>query len=936
MGGTRLLAFLLIAYCGGWSNAAGQRVVFVDAAAEGAGDGSNWADAFANISTALALSQTGDQVWVAAGAYRAGPGRADTFRLKEGVEIFGGFAGNEDPVAFSLSQRDLTLNETILDGDIGVAGPVDNVFHIVTAENVTRTAVLDGFTIANGNASGLTLMQQDVGGGLFIVNASPTIRHSLIRDTQAGSRGGAVHIAGGSPYFSHCRFVGNRTTVTQAANNIGGAVYFAGTATSMATPLFVNCLFVGNRAGVGNGGSGGAMYGGEQATATLINCTLLHNQADTLTGGVFGSATIANSIFYRNQDHNGFDLTAQLRGAVAVSHSLVQGGWPGEGNVNADPLFRDPLGADGLAGTIDDDARLLAGSPCIDAGNNFAWPADAESADLDGAARFMNDPVAPDSGQPPDAALMDMGAYEKQSVCAASTDCDDALFCNGEESCSNRVCQPGSAPDCTDNVICTRDSCAEADRACVHQVDDSLCDNGLFCDGVEACDGLLGCLPGIAPDCDDAIVCTMDSCDEAGDVCVPSPDHGVCHDGLFCDGQETCDVFLGCQEALTGPCDANLYCDEIIDMCVDCLSDAHCLDAEFCNGVATCVSGICVPGTPPNCDDGIPCTVDSCDPASNACAHAPNHSSCNNGIFCDGQETCSPTLGCVPDTPPVCDDGLACTVDVCNPAADSCVSTPNHNICSDGLYCNGAERCGSTGCTTGMPPCETGSTCDENLDRCVVPPTDCVTDADCNDANSCTDDLCVLGVCERTFNESPCDDANACTTNDTCGSGTCTGEPIANCGAPPTDPGPGGTGPPTVDPPDEDTPPVIGDVPEADPGETDSAPVQPVPPAGSPSDPCPPGEPCDDEAEGPAASLDTDGDGVMDADDLCPSTPAGQGTDASGCHMEEPTPGRGTWVIEDARRCGACGALGAIGVFIMVCVPGTVLVLGRPRGRKFV
>jgi hypothetical protein len=189
MGCMRFLSFVFIAYSGSWSNVAGQSVIFVDAAAEGAGDGSNWTDAFSSLSSALLQAQSGDQIWVAAGTYRVGVSRADTFQLKEGVEIFGGFVGNEDRAHFLLSQRDIVVHETVLEGDIGVSGSSDNIFHIVTAANVTRAAVIDGVTIVNGNASGLTLMQQDVGGGLFIVHASPTIRHCLIRDNQAGSRG---------------------------------------------------------------------------------------------------------------------------------------------------------------------------------------------------------------------------------------------------------------------------------------------------------------------------------------------------------------------------------------------------------------------------------------------------------------------------------------------------------------------------------------------------------------------------------------------------------------------------------------------------------------------------------------------------------------------------------------------------------------------------
>jgi hypothetical protein len=51
-----------------------------------------------------------------------------------------------------------------------------------------------------------------------------------------------------------------------------------------------------------------------------------------------------------------------------------------------------------------------------------------------------------------------------------------------------------------------------------------------------------------------------------------------------------------------------------------CLSDASCGDGNICNGVETCRAGVCTAGTPLNCDDGDPCTVDSCEPRS-GCQH---------------------------------------------------------------------------------------------------------------------------------------------------------------------------------------------------------------------------------------------------------------------------------------------------------------------------
>jgi hypothetical protein len=96
---------------------------------------------------------------------------------------------------------------------------------------------------------------------------------------------------------------------------------------------------------------------------------------------------------------------------TAASHSCIQGGWPGTGNIDADPLLA--MG----------DLHLKPGSPCIDAGNNVAVPADTFDLDGDGdtteplpldlhdSPRFFDDPATADSGQGT-APIADMGAYE--------------------------------------------------------------------------------------------------------------------------------------------------------------------------------------------------------------------------------------------------------------------------------------------------------------------------------------------------------------------------------------------------------------------------------------------------------------------------------------------------------------------------------------------
>ena len=70
---------------------------------------------------------------------------------------------------------------------------------------------------------------------------------------------------------------------------------------------------------------------------------------------------------------------------------------------------------------------------------------------------------------------------------------------------------------------------------------------------------------------------------------------------------------------------------------------------------------------------------------------------CDDGFFCNGEEACDPSVGCVQDVPPNPDDGVACTVDSCDEATDSFVNTPNHAQCDDALFCNGEELCTANG-----------------------------------------------------------------------------------------------------------------------------------------------------------------------------------------------------------------------------------------------
>ncbi|MFQ5491208.1 MAG: hypothetical protein ACE5GE_10835, partial [Phycisphaerae bacterium] len=114
----------------------------------------------------------------------------------------------------------------------------------------------------------------------------------------------------------------------------------------------------------------------------------------------------------------------------------------------------------------------------------------------------------------------------------------------------------------------------------------------------------------------------------------------------------------------------------------ECAVDADCDDGLACNGAETCVGALlCQAGTPIDCDDGVACTVDSCIDPAGACDHIPIDALCDNGAFCDGDEACDPAGGCLPGTPVACDDGIDCTTDSCNEGANACDHIPDAPGC---------------------------------------------------------------------------------------------------------------------------------------------------------------------------------------------------------------------------------------------------------------
>lgn len=285
-------------------------ILFVDAHVVG-GDstGYSWANAIPFLQDALNSTATCriTEIWVAAGAYQPDQGkfhalhdRGETFLLRNGIAIYGGFAGTES----ELSERDFASNLTILDGDINP--DTTDCLNVVTAmTDIDSTAVLDGFTITSGRGDLFESGSASEGAGMWIwEGASPIVRNCTFCLNLAEYGGGAVSVAGPAS-FENCTFANN-----YCAGN-GGAV-----GVYEAAVTFKNCTFVDNYAG----DFGGGLFVWRAPTGLVDKCAFVGNTAEDSGGGILITSnsvyTVSNSFFGTNgaPDH------ISGGGGIAVFH----------------------------------------------------------------------------------------------------------------------------------------------------------------------------------------------------------------------------------------------------------------------------------------------------------------------------------------------------------------------------------------------------------------------------------------------------------------------------------------------------------------------------------------------------------------------------------------------------------------------------------------
>lgn len=311
---------------------------------------------------------------------------------------------------------------------------------------------------------------QDAGGCLRnITSSNPILSNCKFIENKASGFGGAIaNSSNSSPSVMQCTFSYNWSNQGGAINNYdfcdptivqsmflynttdsnGGAVsnqnhsdaellncglfsnaspYGAGLYNYQSNPRMVNCVASGNIAVE----SGGVLYNRDAIDVNIINCTFVGNTAavqGALLYNVLSNSTLQNCILWDNIDPGQAPIFIES-GTPTINYSCIQGGWiGGTGNIDANPMFIDPNGPDGVIGTTDDNFRLLAESLCIDAGDNTVLPADDTDLDNDGnvleripldyigKARFINIPDVFDTGladMPTYPDVIDMGAMER-------------------------------------------------------------------------------------------------------------------------------------------------------------------------------------------------------------------------------------------------------------------------------------------------------------------------------------------------------------------------------------------------------------------------------------------------------------------------------------------------------------------------------------------
>ena len=291
-------------------------------------------DEYGNIQAAIDDCNEGDVVIVAEGIYMGEGNYGIRFRGK-GITVRSVDPNDPNIVA-----------TTVVD-----CNWLDTGFWFDNDEDAS--SILSGFTIMNGGgwvrgvAPGICclggspvitncVITRNGANGIIVWWGNPVIRNCTISNNNDGSHGGGVLVGIESfVVVENCIISGNR-------GHYGGGFYC-----EAPSDLVVrNSLVVGNK----SERSGGGFYCERHHGDMVINgCTITGNTAAESGGGIYStdsSITVSDSILWGNYAPS----DAEIRGDCTVRYNSVEGGWAGDGNIDADPCFA----AAGYWGHIDD------------------------------------------------------------------------------------------------------------------------------------------------------------------------------------------------------------------------------------------------------------------------------------------------------------------------------------------------------------------------------------------------------------------------------------------------------------------------------------------------------------------------------------------------------------------------------------------------------
>jgi len=304
-----------------------------------------------------------------------------------------------------LNESDATITDCTFTGNT-------SVFHGGGISAWQCSPTVTNCTFSNNRADSLGIVYQGYGGGIICNGhaggSSATITDCTFVDNYA-IEGGAIYFYNyedPSPTITNCLIIGN------TGRDYGGAIFLEGS-----DPEITNCVITGNTSHNSpnpdcyTSAQGGGIWLAN-AEPTTINCTISGNTAGNYGGGIMSwsnqssAPVITNCIFWDNAAGSGYQEIGESGSSNAtVTYCDVEGGFGGGSNIiNSNPLFVDADGPDDIDGTVDDNLRLSASSPCIDVGSNGAVPSGI-TTDRDGRPRTTD-------GDCSTTYVVDMGAYE--------------------------------------------------------------------------------------------------------------------------------------------------------------------------------------------------------------------------------------------------------------------------------------------------------------------------------------------------------------------------------------------------------------------------------------------------------------------------------------------------------------------------------------------